>query len=65
MSLMRDSAVVAFRIYQLLKLFATINVLSVDDNIGLNLFTLKETYRYTLLWNIDGGAVQFGATSGG
>lgn len=49
MSLMRDSAVVAFRIYQLLKLFATINVLSVDDNIGLNLFTLKETYRYTLL----------------
>lgn len=39
MSLMRDSAVVAFIFIS--STVYTINVLSVHDNIGLNLFTLK------------------------
>lgn len=39
MSLMRDFAVVAFQIYPFKCFYYILYVLSVNDNIGLNLFT--------------------------
>lgn len=61
MGLMKESAVVAFRSVSLREPVYTVQVLSVNNNIGLNLFTLK---KYMCCSDRLRGAVQFDAVSG-